>query len=432
MHPMFLLENTIRDYAWGSPDAIQHLLGQPVTGEPAAELWMGAHPGAPSKVFGGPEDGANLDALITEDAVDLLGPAVVSAFGARLPYLFKVLAAAKPLSLQAHPSPEQAKAGFRAEQADGTLAADDPDRNYRDDQAKPELIAALTRFEALCGFAEPAVVARRLDTLLAAGGPVGLADLRAVLLDGPPADAIAAALVSLLTPDEPDALRDLIDATVATARTLVPDGTDGTDGIAPSLALLPRLADDFPGDPGVLVSLLCNFVTLEPGQALYLPAGNLHAYCSGLGMELMNASDNVLRGGLTAKHIDVDELLHVLDTVPRPATPLEPTEVEPGWVSYDTDAPSFELGRIDGPVTLPAAPQILFCAGGSARVTATGSGESRTLETGQSVFVADVDGAVSVADLAPGTSIFRAAPPRALTAAPRVSPSSSSDTEATG
>jgi mannose-6-phosphate isomerase len=403
---MFLLENTIRDYAWGSPDAIQHLLGRPVTGEPAAELWMGAHAGAPSKVFGGPEDGANLDTLIAEDAVDLLGPAVVSAFGARLPYLFKVLAAAKPLSLQAHPSAEQAKAGFRAEQAEGALAADDPNRNYRDDQAKPELIAALTTFEALCGFAEPTVVA--------------------TLLDGPPPQAIAASLVSLLRPDEPDDIRELVDATVATARTLTDAG--GTD---PSIALLPRLAQDYPGDPGVLVSLLCNFVVLEPGQALYLPAGNLHAYCSGLGMELMNASDNVLRGGLTPKHIDVDELLHVLDTTPRPATPVEPTQVEPGWVSYDTDAPSFELGRIDGPVTLPAAPQILFCASGSAQLTATGTGESRALGAGQAVFVPDVDGPVAVAEVASGTSIFRAAPPRGLTAVPRTSSSAASDTEAT-
>ncbi|HEY8790993.1 MAG TPA: mannose-6-phosphate isomerase, class I [Actinopolymorphaceae bacterium] len=427
---MFLLENTIRDYAWGSPDAIQHLLGRPVTGEPAAELWMGAHPGAPSRVFGGSEDGANLDTLIAEDAADLLGPAVVSAFGARLPYLFKVLAAAKPLSLQAHPSPEQAKAGFRAEQAEGALAADDPNRNYRDDQAKPELIAALTRFEALCGFAEPTVVATRLDALLAAGAPAGLRDLRATLLDGPPVQAIAAALVSLLRPDEPDDIRDLVDATVVTARALADADADGTD---PSIALLPRLARDYPGDPGVLVSLLCNFVVLEPGQALYLPAGNLHAYCSGLGMELMNASDNVLRGGLTPKHIDVDELLHVLDTTPRPATPVEPTQVEPGWVSYDTDAPSFELGRIDGPVTLPAAPQILFCASGSAHVTATGTGESRALGAGQSVFVPDVDGPVAVAEVAPGTSIFRAAPPRRLTAVPRTASSSSdtSDTEAT-
>ncbi len=425
---MFLLENTIRDYAWGSTDAIQHLLGRPVTGEPAAELWMGAHTGAPSKVFGGPDDGASLDTLITEDAVDLLGREVVNAFGARLPYLFKVLAAAKPLSLQAHPSPDQAKAGFRAEQAEGALAADDPDRNYRDDQAKPELIAALTTFEALCGFAEPTQVASRLDILRSAGGPAGLGDVRATLLDGPPEQAIAAALVSMLRPADPHDLRALVDATVATAGALVDADPDGTD---PSIALLPRLARDFPGDVGVLLSLLCNFVVLQPGQALYLPAGNLHAYCSGLGMELMNASDNVLRGGLTAKHIDVDELLHVLDTTPRPATPLEPTEVEPGWVSYDTDAPSFELGRVDGPVRLPAAPQILFCASGSARLSTVGTGESRAVGAGQAVFVAEADGPVDVAELEAGTSIFRAAPPRRLTAVSRTASPGAADTKAT-
>lgn len=427
---MFLLENTIRDYAWGSPDAIQHLLGRPVTGEPAAELWMGAHSGAPSKVFGGPEDGANLDTLIAEDAVDLLGPAVVSAFGARLPYLFKVLAAAKPLSLQAHPSPEQAKAGFRAEQADGSIAADDPNRNYRDDQAKPELIAAMTRFEALCGFAEPAAVVTRLSALRAAGGPGVLDTLVALLRDDDPEVEIEESISLLLRPEDPAAMRAAVDQTVATARNLVAAAEDLAESdLDPSIALLPRLAEDFPGDSGILVSLLCNFVVLQPGQALYLPAGNLHAYCSGVGMELMNASDNVLRGGLTPKHIDVDELLHVLDTTPRPATPVEPTEVEPGWVTYVTDAPSFELGRIDGAVTIPAAPQILFCARGSARLTATGTGESRALAAGQSVFVADVDGPVAVSDLAPATSIFRAAPPRRLTAVPRT-PSSPSGTEA--
>jgi mannose-6-phosphate isomerase len=425
---MFLLENTIRDYAWGSPEAIPELLGKPVTGEPAAELWMGAHSGAPSKVFGGPEDGATLDTLIDEDAADLLGPAVIDAFGSRLPYLFKVLAAAKPLSLQAHPSPEQAKAGFRAEQADGAVAADDPNRNYRDDQAKPELIAALTPFEALCGFADPEAVVTRLTTLRGAGGPALLDELARLLSSG---DAdIAAGIALLLRPEDPASVRRAVDETVAVARKLV-DTTAEAD-LDPSLALLPRLAADYPGDPGVLVSLLCNFVVLQPGQALYLPAGNLHAYCSGLGVELMNASDNVLRGGLTSKHIDVDELLHVLDTTPRPAAPIEPTPVAPGWSVYETDAASFELSLIDGPVALPVAPQILFCASGSASVTVDGTGQHRVLQRGQSVFVPDSDGSITLGDLSTGTAVFRAAPPRALTApAPTPSDSSTSDSEAT-
>jgi mannose-6-phosphate isomerase len=409
---MFGLDNTIRDYAWGSAEAIPQLLGKPVTGEPAAELWMGAHSGAPSKVFGGPQDGASLDALIDEDAADLLGPAVVAAFGSRLPYLLKVLAAAKPLSLQAHPSPEQAKAGFRAEQADGEIAADDPNRNYRDDQAKPELIAALTTFEALCGFAEPGVVVSRLQTLRGAGGPPLLDELADLLRSGEA--GIEDSIGLLLRPADPAVVRSAVDATVAVAGTLVDTATDGD--LDPSLALLPRLAADYPGDPGVLVSLLCNFVVLQPGQALYLPAGNLHAYCSGLGVELMNASDNVLRGGLTSKHIDVDELLHVLDTTPRPATPIEPTPVSPGWSVYETDAASFELSRVEAAVDLPVAPQILFCASGSASVTVERSGEHRVLERGQSVFVPDSDGPITIADVGAGTVVFRAAPPRALTA----------------
>lgn len=409
---MFGLDNTIRDYAWGSAEAIPQLVGKPVTGEPAAELWMGAHSGAPSKVFGGPQDGASLDALIDEDAAELLGPAVVAAFGSRLPYLFKVLAAAKPLSLQAHPSPEQAKAGFRAEQADGEVAADDPNRNYRDDQAKPELIAALTSFEALCGFADPGAVVSRLETLRRAGGPPLLDELADLLRS---AEAgIEDSIGLLLQPADPAVVRSAVDATVAVAGTLVDTTTDGD--LDPSLALLPRLAADYPGDPGVLVSLLCNFVVLQPGQALYLPAGNLHAYCSGLGVELMNASDNVLRGGLTSKHIDVDELLHVLDTTPRPATPIEPTPVSPGWSVYETDAASFELSRVEAPVAMPGAPQILFCASGSASVTVERTGEHRVLGRGQSVFVPDSDGSITITDLHPGTVVFRAAPPRALTA----------------
>lgn len=411
---MFVLENTIRDYAWGSPDAIQQLLGKPVTGEPAAELWMGAHSGAPSMVFGGPADGATLDTLIEADAADLLGSAVVDAFGARLPYLFKVLAAAKPLSLQAHPSPEQAKAGFRAEQADGGLAADDPERNYRDDQAKPELIAALTTFEALCGFAEPATVVPRLESLRQAGGPALLDDLAALLGADEPAAAIENSIGLLLRPDDAAAVSAAVDVSVQAAQTLVDSSSEGD--VDPSLALLPRLAADYPGDAGILVSLLCNFVVLRPGQALYLPAGNLHAYCSGLGVELMNASDNVLRGGFTSKHIDVHELLHVLDTTPRPATPIEPTPVAPGWSVYETDAPSFELSRVEAPVALPVAPQILFCASGSAIVTVDGTGEHRELHRGQSVFVPDSDGPITVSDVTAGTTVFRAAPPRALTA----------------
>ena len=200
---MYLLDNTVRDYAWGSHEIIQQLLGTPVDGRPAAEVWMGAHPGAPSRVDGGPRNGESLIDLIAADPAGTLGPEVAAASGGRLPYLFKFLAAGKPLSLQAHPSPAQARDGYLAEQARG-LAPDDPDRNYKDDQAKPELICALTPFEALCGFADPDVVVARLETLLDAGAPPELEGLAATLAEGPAREAIAAALVSLLRPDDPD------------------------------------------------------------------------------------------------------------------------------------------------------------------------------------------------------------------------------------
>ncbi len=400
---MYLLDNTVRDYDWGSHEIIQHLLGMPVDGRPAAEVWMGAHPGAPSRVDGGPHDGESLVDLIAADPAGTLGPEVAAAFGDRLPYLFKFLAAGKPLSLQAHPSPAQARDGYLAEQARG-LAPDDPDRNYKDDQAKPELICALTPFEALCGFAEPDVVVARLETLLDAGAPAELEILAATLAEGPASEAIAAALVSLLRPDDPDAMRTTVAETVQVAAGLTAIGD-----VDASIALLPRLAEDYQGDPGILVSLLCNFVVLAPGQALYLPAGNLHAYCSGAGVELMNASDNVLRGGLTSKRVDVDELLHVLDTTPLAVVPVEPTTVVPGWTAYPTAAPSFELSRIDGIVDAGGGPAIYLCTQGSATLAPV-RGQDRDIARGQAYFV-PADGSVTVRPHTPETVVFRAALP---------------------
>jgi len=420
---MFFLDNTIRDYAWGSPDAIPQLLGRPADGTPAAELWMGAHPGAPSRVAEplppGVEPstaGTSLADLIATDPAAMLGAQVADAFGARLPFLFKVLAAEKPLSLQAHPSPEQAAAGFAAEEAAG-VPIDAPERNYRDDAAKPELVCALTPFEALCGFAPPEVAADRLD-----------------VLGVPTLSMLAKRLRALSQADHPDALPRslavLLDPATRAGGWVQPAAEAAAGAADPSLALLPRLAEHCPNDPGVLVSLLLNFVTLKPGQALYLPAGNIHAYVSGLAVELMNASDNVLRAGLTPKHVDVPELLRVLDPNPHDATPLTPKLATlAGLTRYETDAASFELTRIDADrvrqasgrrgdrdrpvdadVELPAGPQILFAASGSAAVV-DGSRNRVELAAGSSLFAPWSDGALTVRDLAPHTTVFRAAMP---------------------
>lgn len=410
---MFVLHNTIRDYAWGSTEAIQRLLGQPVDGSPAAELWMGAHPGAPSTLAeplpaaaGSARVGQTLTELIAADPVSMLGADVAGRFGNRLPFLFKLLAAAKPLSLQVHPSPEQAAAGFAAEQQAG-VPVDAPNRNYRDESAKPELVCALSPFEALCGFASPTVAADRLDVLGVPTLSMLAKRVRAEHARG--SDAL------------PRCLAMLLDPTTDAGKWVEQAAEVGAGAADPSLALLPRLAEEFPADPGVLVSLLLNFVTLAPGEALYLPAGNIHAYVSGLAVELMSASDNVLRAGLTPKHVDVPELVKLLDPNPFDPTPLTPEPATlAGLLRYRTEADTFELSRVDadqrrGPgraesIELAAGPQIVFVASGSASLI-DGARNQLDLTTGMSVFAPWSDGRLTLTRLSAHATVFRAGVP---------------------
>lgn len=304
------LTNTPRDYAWGSTTAIAALQGREASGRPEAELWLGAHPGSPAIVDGG----QTLDAWLV-------------ARGESLPYLLKVLAAAAPLSLQAHPSLQQAAEGFARENALG-LPLDADDRNYRDHQHKPELIVALSeQFAALCGFRPLDATLRLLADLQT---PTDAAARAISQLEGilrgeaagqgadTDADADAAALRKavrwLLADATPDVIAGLEAAIGATATATAPEAAALQSEFAPALRNASALAARYPGDHGVPVALLMNYVELRAGEALYLPAGNMHAYMSGLGIELMAASDNVLRGGFTSKHVDVDELLRVLDT----------------------------------------------------------------------------------------------------------------------
>lgn len=314
--------NTPRDYAWGSTTAIAGLLGTEPSGGPEAELWLGAHPGSPARV---------LDPALAEGAADLAAWERTDD----LPYLLKVLAAAGPLSLQAHPSPEQARAGFERENAAG-LAADSPDRNYKDPFHKPELIFALSDpFEALCGFRDLAESRDALERLAAAtpGGAVLSGFART--LDGEPGTVLRRATEWLLGED-PEV--DLLVAEVVRAARALPGDRDA-DTV--------RMLDEaFPGDPGIVLALLLNRATLRPGQVLYLPAGNIHAYLRGLGIELMAASDNVLRGGLTRKRIDVPELVGVLDFTPIRATPLQPERPTAGVETFRPDVPDFALEHI--------------------------------------------------------------------------------------
>ena len=321
------ITNAPRDYAWGSRRLLADYLGREPSGGPEAELWLGAHPGSPSTVTAGEHEGLELGAAI--DAEDGRQPAM----------LLKVLAAAEPLSLQAHPDAVRARAGFEREEAAG-IARDAPHRSYRDPFAKPEMIVAVTPFEALSGF-RPAADARRVFDALAdvdarfapVAARVRAGDALAWLLSGAAevapavsaavarADAIAAAM-----PVEADTLR--------------------------------RVSDAHPGDPGILVALLLERLSLQPGEALFLPAGNLHAYLEGLGIELMGPSDNVLRGGLTPKHVDVAELLAVAATS-RTGDPRLPAVELEGALAYRPPAP-FELRRIEGAHAAPAGRALLL------------------------------------------------------------------------
>lgn len=380
------LDCVIQDYAWGDPTAIPSLLGTESTGTPAAELWMGAHPKAPSFAT---SSSMPLDELIAAQPEKLLGVPVNDRFG-KLPFLFKILAAAQPLSIQSHPNVDQARQGFRRENDQG-VELDSPLRTYRDDNHKPELICALTPFAAKVGF-------RALDAsraLFAALGGDALGALREQLDQTGDEGEVLQRVLEWLLRLPADEATTLVRATVAAAATC------GDDRYAPELAWVPRVQAAFPDDIGGVVALLLNHVELLPGDAVFLGAGNLHAYLQGTGVELMANSDNVVRGGLTPKNIDVDELLSVVD-----ATPLDPVVQQPADVdhTYDSPVPEFSLTRIA--TVGPAAdseeaimldgtgPRIAIVTEGSFRLAA--QSQELAAKKGQAVFIGDDDGPIRV------------------------------------
>lgn len=390
------IDNTPRDYAWGSTTAIADFRGAAASSDPQAELWLGAHAGSPATITDAASFGrSDLAAWITADPGQALG-ARLAARGARLPFLLKLLAAAEPLSLQAHPTPEQARAGFAREEAEG-IPVTAYDRNYRDEYHKPELIVAVSdTFDALSGFRPLDEVRGILEVLRAADAASETPDPGAL-------DLLAAHL------ETADPLRD-------TVEWLLRDGRGGDSGEAAwvtervtalaatdearrspyalSFETVGSLAEVYPGDPGIVISLLLNRVRLRRGEALYLAAGNIHAYLAGLGIELMAASDNVLRGGLTPKHIDVTELLDVLDFTPIPPPRLTPEPVGPGVVAFRPDVPDFVLYRAE-----PGADAARVAIDGPAIVLAEHGGLSLSgargdarLARGEAVYVTPEEG----------------------------------------
>ena len=346
---MELIEGAVRNYDWGSLTAIPDLLGRPATGEPWAEVWFGAHPAGPAAVGARAEP---LDRLIAADPVTALGPALASRYG-RLPFLLKILAAAEPLSLQAHPSARQAQAGFEREEAMG-IPLDAPQRIFRDRSPKPELICALSGFEALCGFREPQRTAALLDTL----ETPGLDPLRH-RLGAPSGSRMRGLLGWLLSLDRPAAAALAESATEACA------GSRGDDEWAGLRSAVVALGTRHPGDAAVAVALLLNHVVLAPGEALFLDSGCIHAYLGGTAVELMADSDNVVRGGLTSKHVDAATLVEVVvdDASQAPVHRPEPVG---GIAAYRTPAAEFCLLRadVDGSAELAAGPAVLLCTHG--------------------------------------------------------------------
>lgn len=380
------MENTIQQYAWGSKSAIQKLLGiEPDGRTPWAELWMGAHPKSPSRVFLNGE-WIGLDEWIRREPEPVLGAGTAEKFGNTLPYLFKILAAEEPLSIQAHPDAEQARQGFDRENRMG-IPVGAPHRNYRDPWPKPELICAVEPFGAMIGFRDPAAIEKRLRQFC----PQTLDPQARALAGRPDAGGIRQFFHDLMTLEQnrrQEAIREALESArrqdTAEAGWIV------------------RLHEFYPGDIGVLAPLYLNLVEIEPGSAVFLAPGVLHAYLYGTGMEIMANSDNVLRGGLTRKHVDVAELMAVLrfDTDspqmlrPEPAGPLEQR--------FATPAREFVLSIIrvspgrtyDGPPV--HGPEILFCLEGMAEAGKPGGKKGVLLKPGRSVLVPAAAGGYAV------------------------------------
>ena len=374
---VWCLENSVQPYAWGSRTAIAALQGRPhPTAEPEAELWMGAHARAPSRLRDA--DHPTLLEAVRAEPEAMLGATVHRRFGPRLPFLLKVLAAAQPLSLQAHPNPEQARRGFDDEEARG-IDRGAPHRNYRDPHAKPELVCALEPFVALCGFRPLPQTRELVDTLAVAA----LREATDALWTEPAEAAVASTLQRLMTLPQPG---PVVDAVVEAGRAIA----TGTGPLADACAWSSRLAARYPGDAGVLVALLLTVVQLRPGEALFLGPGIPHSYLEGTAIEIMGSSDNVLRGGLTQKHVDVPELLRVLDRRVEPVPVLRARSISEIERVYDVPTPAFSLSTLELPTggqteLSVAGPEIVLCTRGETTIAT--AERTLPLRSGASVFV---------------------------------------------
>ena len=379
MKTICLLENTILEYAWGSYTAIPELLDESSPSDvPQAELWMGAHPKAPSMVR---YDGkmVSLQKIIKNHPKDILGETVADKFNNELPYLLKVLAAARPLSIQAHPSLDQAKEGFKRESEQG-ISIDAPNRNYKDANHKPECICALTPFWALNGFRKITGILSFMEKIC----PQSLGSMLDELRNQPYSKGLKNIFQTLLTLGQKKK-KQVIDEAVNNAQKLGKKD--------PAFEWVIKLYKEYQEDIGVLSPVLLNLICLKPGQAMFLFAGELHAYLDGLGIELMANSDNVLRGGLTPKHVDVPELLKVVNFEERDIKILQCDEKNSNECIYSSRAEEFILSVISvnskknytSPTVRSA--EILLCMDGQATITDFDNYENISLKKGRSVIV---------------------------------------------
>lgn len=371
---MHILKGTLMHYSWGTVDAIPALLGMEPDGRPYAEYWLGAHPSSPSAI-----EHAALD-VIVENIPEVLGEGPFQAFGPRLSFLMKILSAQQALSIQTHPSREQAVEGYAREDAlDIPLTS--PRRTYKDTWPKPERLIALSTFDALAGFREP----EKTAALFAA---IGVADeLESVI--GPltlrrGSAALEEVFLDVLSLDGPR--RDLVDVVCAAAVEHLDDEGEVGDFARTAVSI----DEHYPSDPGILAALMLNHLVLQPGDSIFMHPGRLHAYISGTAIEVMANSDNVIRGGLTSKHIDVPELVRVVDFSPSCPEIEQGEDLGRGIRKYGCWCPEFQVWRVQ-----PEGDQVELPGGYSARIGLNLSGslvvsrgqEHLTLERGEAVFV---------------------------------------------
>ncbi len=377
---MHRLSPSIQHYTWGSTTAIPELRGVPASGEPVAELWYGAHQRASATLEVSTGDVALRD-YIQREGAHVLGADLAGRFGLELPFLLKLIAPAAPLSLQVHPSSEQAALGWLREERAG-LDIDAPSRSFRDHNHKPEMVYALSSFEAVSGFRTPRRALEILDGLHAPLVEKTIERLR----HGASSQGMRSAFEYVLLGAR-DRAHD-VGMVVEQIRDRLRRGdspSEHTDAIAL------RIADHYPDDRGILASLLLNPVTLSAGEAMYVPAGCVHAYLSGLAVEVMASSDNVVRAGMTPKHVDARTLLDIIDVRPAPPIRLAPERSRPGVEVFYAPVEDFEMAVITvagNAIELGGSgPRVVLAIEGKTAIVQ--SGKRLVLTSTEAVFVSD-------------------------------------------